>query len=87
MVQHKGQIESRVAVPSTFGIQKHGAMRALQDVFGAHVAMHQGVFVRQSLLHQAVQSVGAIGVAQGGGVEVGVKANGDEICVVVKGLT
>ena len=86
MVEYKGQIESGVAVPSAFGIQKHRTVWADQDVFRADIAMHQDMFVCQGLLHQTVQSVGAIGVTQGSGIEIRIKANGDEICVVVKSL-
>ena len=47
VIEAEGQVEGRVAPPGALGVQENRAIRSLQDVLWADVAMHQCPLVRK----------------------------------------
>ena len=78
MVEAEGKVEGGVAVPGTFGIEKHRPGRADQDVLGAHVSMDQGEPGRRRFLHDPGERAGEVGMGAGGGLQIGLQADGVE---------
>ncbi len=78
MIQAEGEIESRIPVPRALCVQKYGALGPDEDVLRAHVAVDHAHLRPGGALDKLVQARLQRGVAQAGGHEVGLEADGVE---------
>ena len=86
MLEAEAEIEGRIAVPGTFGIDENRSFGSAENILRTNVAMDQGLAGLAGALGQADQGHGQVRMPVGGGHQIGFQAHGIENGIGGKGF-
>ena len=75
MIEAKGEIERRIAIPGAFGIKEDRACRTDENVFRADIAMDHGSLGRLGAFGKPAQRFGEIGMRARRGQKIRLQAD------------